>query len=228
VKLPPEYHHGRTYPVLIVLGSSNFDVEGILDSLAYESDRHGYILVAPDWSNRFPNGWQFDGEDHWYVTAVLQEVVRSFCVDNDRVYMYGVGDGANMAMDIGLSHPDLFAGILPVSPIPRNKIFEDYWRNGQALPFFAVTGEMAGSSFADLRRIFLKWMPLGFPSLLTVYKGRGAEGYPAEIPVMFDWMGRKKRVSTTAVLRLDDKGRQQWATTRSRTTASTGSAWTKF
>jgi hypothetical protein len=217
VKLPPEYHHGRAYPVLIVLGAPNFDVESMLGSLSQDADRHGYILVAPDWTNQFDrDGWQWKGDDHWYVTGVLREIVKNFCIDNDRVFLIGMGEGANMAIDVGMSHPDLFAGVLPVNPTPRQKIFNDYWKNAQALPFFVVTGEMAGSSYKDCREYLFKyWMPRGFQAMLTVYKGRGLEWYAAEIPVMFDWMGRKKRVSVTGVLKLfDEKERQSWTTMR--------------
>ncbi len=215
VKLPPEYHHGRAYPVLIVLGAPNFAIESILGSLAHEADRNGYILLAPDWTNQFGKGWEWKGEEHWQVTTVLREAVRNFCIDNDRVFLIGVGDGANMAMDVGMSHPDLFAGVLPISPIPKWKnMFLEYWGNAQALPFYIVTGQLAGASTENCGKIFERWMPHGFPSLLVTYRGRGVEWYSAEIPVMFDWMGRKKRVTITGVLKLNDKARQPWSTMR--------------
>lgn len=215
VKLPPEYHHGRAYPVLIVLGSPSFDIESIISSLSREADRNGYIILAPDWANKFGAGWKWQGDQHKLVTSVLSEAVKHFCIDNDRVFLIGAGDGANMAMDIGMSHPDLFAGVIPVSPIPKWKnMFEEYWKNGQALPFYTVTGELAGDSVKTLRQIYDRWMPRGYHSLLTVYKGRGAEWYSAEIPTIFDWMGRRKRVTLTGVLKLDDKGRQPWTTMR--------------
>jgi len=219
LRLPPEYHHGRAYPVMVVLGSPNYDVESLLASLAQEADRNGYILVAPDWTNQFANGWQWSGEDHWYVTSVLRELVRNYCVDNDRVFILGMGEGANMAMDVAMSHPDLFAGVLPVSPLTRvSKInlFTEYWKNAQALPVFIATGELAGDSVQNCRKsLFDRWAPRGFPALMTIYMGRGIEWFAAEIPVMFDWMGRKKRVTTTGVLKLDEKGRQPWTTMRS-------------
>jgi hypothetical protein len=215
IKLPPEYHHGRAYPVLIALGSPNFDTETLIASLSRDADRNGYIIVAPDWANQFGKGWQWKGEDHWYVTGVLRDVVRSFCVDNDRVFMTGVGDGANMALDIGLSHPDLFAGVLPMCPLPKPKIFQDYWGNAQTVPYYVVTGELAGDSNNQLRtQLFDRWMPRGYGCILNVYKGRGVEWYSAEVPVMFDWMSRKKRVNVTSVLKLDDRARQQWSTMR--------------
>jgi len=215
VKLPPEYHHGRTYPVLIALTNPSIDAEQMLGSLAREADRNGYILLAPDWTSQFGKGWQWNGEDHVYVTAVLRDAVRHFCIDNDRVFLFGAADGANMAMDIGMSHPDLFAGVLAMGPAPKwQNMFMDYWRNAQKLPFYIVTGEMAGDTVATLRRIFGEWMPKGFPGMMVLYKGRGIEWYSSEIPVMFDWMGRKKRTTGTATLALGNQPRPAWATMR--------------
>ena len=215
MKLPPEYHHGRAYPVLIVLTHPSVDAEQALGSLACEADRNGYILIAPDWAGQFGKGWQWKGDDHVYVTAVLRDAIRHFCVDNDRVFLFGAADGANMAMDVGMSHPDLFAGVLAMGPIPKwQNMFMEYWRNAQKLPFYCVTGEMSGDSAANLRKIFGEWMPRGFPGLMVVYKGRGIEWYGSEMPVMFDWMGRKKRVSGTATLALGNNARQPWTTMR--------------
>ena len=214
VKLPPEYHHGRAYPVLIVLTHPSIDPEQMIASLAHESDRHGYILLAPEWSNQFGLGWRWRGEDHEFVTAVLADAVRHFCVDNDRVFLFGAADGGNAALDIGLSHPDLFAGVLAMGPVPKwQNMFMHYWPNAQKLPCYIVTGEMAGESAANLRRIFEQWMPRGYPGLLVVYKGRGLEWFGAEPPVMFDWMNRKKRVNGTATLHLGSS-RQPWTTMR--------------
>lgn len=221
VKLPPEYHHGRAYPVLIVLTHPSDKperTEQILGSLAFEADRHGYILLAPEWANAFGANreWNWKGADHEYVTAVLRDAVRRFCVDNDRVFLFGEGDGGSMAMDIGASHPDLFAGVLAMGANPRwQGAFMYYWQNAQKLPFYVVTGEMAGQSFSNLRLIYEKWTRFGFPSLLPVYKGRGVEWFAAEPPVMFDWMNRKKRANGIQVLRLDNGGpRFSWMTMR--------------
>lgn len=211
IKLPPEYHHGRAYPVLIAMTHPTIDPEKVLGSLAVEADRHGYILVTPDWSGLFQRGWQWKGEDHDYVTLTLRDVVRHFTVDNDRVFLFGSGDGANAVMDVGASHPDLFAGVLAMGPIPKwQNFFIEYWKNAQKLPMYIVTGELAGGSLENLRRVFERWMPHGFPSLMVVYKGRAMEWYAAEPPQMFDWMGRKKRVNGAATLALGNNPRQPW------------------
>jgi hypothetical protein len=215
VKLPPEYHHGRAYPVLVLLTHPSVDAEQALGSLARETDRHGYIVLAPDWASYFGKGWQWNGEDHVFVTAVLRDAIEHFCIDNDRVFLFGAADGANMAMDVGMSHPDLFAGVLAMGPIPKwINLFQDYWANAQKLPFYCVTGELSGESAGNLRQIYGKWMPRGFPGIMMVYKGRGIEWYDSELPVMFDWMGRKKRVSGTATLALGNLPRPAFATMR--------------
>jgi pimeloyl-ACP methyl ester carboxylesterase len=164
----------------------------MLLALAREAEKNGYILVAPIWTNQFDKGWQFKGEEHDYVTGVLRDVIRHYTVDNDRVFLFGAADGANMAFDVGLSHPDLFAGVMMMSPTNPRYLGTgmQYWKNAQKLPFYIVTGQLAGKPNGDLRSTFNEWMPKGFPALHAIYKGRGTEWFPGETPVMFDWMNR--------------------------------------
>ncbi|MBN9120665.1 MAG: hypothetical protein J0I06_16195 [Planctomycetes bacterium] len=215
VKLPPEYHHGRAYPVLIVLPSPGANPEDMLAPLAAEADRYGYILVVPEWTSMFGRGWEWKGDDHIFVTAALRDAVRHVTVDNDRVFMIGFGDGANMAMDVGMSHPDLFAGVIPMGPVPKwNGVFMYYWQNAQKLPFYVVTGAQSVDSLTNLKRIYDNWMPLGFPAMMSVYKGRGLEWYSAETPVFFDWMSRKARANGTSTLAGLTGPRKPWVTHR--------------
>lgn len=201
VKLPPEYHHGRAYPVLLVLPSPGVKPEEFFAPLIAEADRYGYILVVPERDGQFGKGHEWKGEEHVYVTAALRDTVRRFTVDNDKVFLLGVGDGANLAMDVGMSHPDLFAGVIPMCPVPKwSGVFMYYWQNAQKLPFYTVTGEMSGDGLANLKRIYDNWMPTGYPSMLSIYKGRGIEWYAAETPVFFDWMSRKTRASAVSTL----------------------------
>jgi hypothetical protein len=211
VRLPPEYHHGRAYPVLVVLSTAGIDPEQVLAPLVAEADKHGYIILVPEWTGAFGKGWQWRGEDHVWVTGVLRDAIRHFTVDNDRVFLLGLGEGANMAMDVGLSHPDLFAGVVPMGPNPRwYGMMIETWRNAQYLPFYIVTGEQATEPLKQLKLLFDKWGTHGFPAVMTVYKGRGAEFFASEVPVLFDWMGRKTRVTPAATLKLDVKARLQW------------------
>jgi pimeloyl-ACP methyl ester carboxylesterase len=206
VKLPPEYQHGRAYPVLIALTYPTLEPEQFITAFAHEADKNGYIIIAPDWAPIFGpkvHGWSWDGADHDFVTGALRDAIRHFTIDNDRVFLIGGTSGGDMAMDVGASHPDLFAGVVAVGPNPKwGGFFENYWRNTQKLPFYVVTGELAGDAGTNLRHVFGRWMRNGFPSLEVLYRGRGYEWYPAETAVMFDWMSRKKRATNTSVMKL--------------------------
>jgi hypothetical protein len=190
VQLPPEYHHSRAYPVLFVLHHTGERARDMLARVKDQAARYGYLVVAPE-SGTLGNGYEYTAEEHKPVTDVLRDVRRRFSVDSDRVFLMGVGEGANMAFDVGLSHPDLFAGVLPVAGFPR-KWAERYWPNCLHLPFYVVDGDLAGILPKFNQNQFKKWIPMNYPCLYVQYKGRGLEWFPGELPTMFDWMEHKK------------------------------------
>jgi hypothetical protein len=118
-----------------------------------------------------------------------------------------------MAMDVGITHPDLFAGVLPMGPLPKPGYFAQTWQNAQLLPFYVVTGEQIGGGMQTLRALYEQWMPKGFPAVWSIYLGRGVEWFAAEAPTMFDWMSRKTRPSPTTTLKLDTRTRRPWQIT---------------
>ncbi|HET6575325.1 MAG TPA: PHB depolymerase family esterase [Fimbriiglobus sp.] len=212
--LPPEYHHGRPHPLLIALTGPQLPPEQLVGVLAQYADRFGYVVAAPKWANQFNvKPYDYSGDDHPLVTATLRDVLRHFQVDADKVFLYGFADGANFALDVGMAMPDLFAGVVANNPDPPTNIFLQYWHNAQKLPVYTVIGELTGS-FKDLRKLYERWMTSGFPALLTVYKGRGKELFPLEMPRIFDWMGRKTRVRGAASLRLNQPGFEPWQVLR--------------
>jgi pimeloyl-ACP methyl ester carboxylesterase len=145
---------------------------------------------------------------------VLRDLGRRFAIDPDRVFLFGFGEGANFAMDMGMSHPDLFAGVVAMGPTLLGPFFQEYWRNGQKLPVYSVIGELSGPAFESLRKIYEKWLPLGYPGLMTVYKGRPNEWFANEVPTIFEWMNRKTRVRGTASLRLNATRFEPWQSMR--------------
>jgi predicted esterase len=192
VQLPPEYHAGRSYPVLFVLHEAGGKPADLLNRWSLLAARNGYFLVAPEWDSAGNLIYGFSDVEHAAVLDVLRDLRRRFQVDSDRVFVSGFGEGANMAFDVALSHPDQFAGIMPMSG--RARYFaRQYWHNAQHLPFYVVDGEADGDSAKDNRSLFEHWMPKGYNSLYVQYKGRGHDWFDLELPIYFDWMARKKR-----------------------------------
>src|SRR5262249_9094835 len=160
---------------LIVMHDQRGKPQELLTRWSDQAARHGYLLAAPE-LGRGLQGYGYTSEEHRAVLDVLADLKRHFQVDSDRVFLSGCGDGADMAYDVGLSHPDLFAGVVPVSGAPH-KYAVDYRNNGQYLPFLAVCGDMAGPAQSAALRQFRTWITRSFPMTYVLYKGRGAEWF---------------------------------------------------
>jgi pimeloyl-ACP methyl ester carboxylesterase len=205
VQVPPEYSHGRACPVLIVLHNYGDKPKDLLQRFQPFAARHGFLLVAPNWNDLGDDGYTYSREEHAAVVDVLRDVRRRFQVDSDRVFLFGLGQGANMAFDVGLAHPDLFAGVMPMSGGPYYQA-ERYWRNAQYLPFYVINGDHAGESHKQTYQQFQHWVVRNYPVLYIQYKGRGSEWFGGELPNLFDWMKRKKRANPVAQLGTDGLG----------------------
>jgi pimeloyl-ACP methyl ester carboxylesterase len=193
LRLPPEYSHSRQYPVLLVLNNQGENNSRSLDRWAKAAAEHGYILAAPKWDNGLAGPYLYSEEEHECVLETLRDLRRCFQIDSDRVFLFGLGEGGKMAFDVGLAHPDLFAGVMPMSAGP-DMFPKRYWRNAQYLPFYVVSGTRAGDSNTALREQFEHWIVRSYPTLWIEYKGRGLEWLAGEVPNMFDWMRHQKRV----------------------------------
>jgi pimeloyl-ACP methyl ester carboxylesterase len=194
LRLPPEYSHTRQYPVLFVLPQGGEKPAVMIDRWASAAADNGYILVAPDWERGGIGGeYGYTPEEHRTVLDSLRDLRRCFQVDSDRVFLFGLGEGAKMAFDVGLAHPNLFAGVLPMCAGPNYFPYR-YWRNAQYLPFYCVSGTRAADSNILLTEVFKNWAIRGYPTLWIDYKGRGVEWLSGEVPNMFDWMRHQRRI----------------------------------
>jgi poly(3-hydroxybutyrate) depolymerase len=196
VQLPPEYHTGRPWPVLVVLHQANETAKNALARWSGQGSRNGYVVAAPEWSSVPGHAYEYSAEEHNAVLDLLRDLRRKFQVDSDRVFLTGSASGGNMAFDVGMSHPDEFAGILPISGLQGNW-GDRYRRNAQYLPYYVVAGDMAGGIHLENRRLFKDWIANSYPMIYVEYKGRGAETFESEATLAFDWMNRKTRANPT-------------------------------
>jgi pimeloyl-ACP methyl ester carboxylesterase len=197
LRLPDEYQPGRSYPLLIALPDPSSDkrLDEFLSRFGDLPNRHGYIIAVPQWFGPRKNKYQYSKEEQALVLELIRTLRRSFQVDSDRIYLWGNGEGASMALDLGGAHPDMFAGIVPVNPSIYQPLYipAEYWVNFHQLPVYMIMGDKFGASVNTIRMISERWMPRGFPTLIVSYKGRAAEWFSEELPYAFDWMGRKRR-----------------------------------
>jgi pimeloyl-ACP methyl ester carboxylesterase len=194
IQLPPGYNHGRAWPVLIALHHSEETAAMALARWTDLAALHGYIVVAPQWGKGPKSVYTFSVQEHSAVLETLRDVRRRFQIDSDRVFLFGGEQGGAMAFDVGLAHPDQFTGVMPMSAPPMF-FARRYWSNAQFLHMYIMNGERGGYSLGDTEGMFKEFIRGNFPAIFVLYKGRQAEWFGAERPILFDWMNRKRRAN---------------------------------
>jgi pimeloyl-ACP methyl ester carboxylesterase len=196
VLLPPAYNPYRRYPVIVTLHGAGETAERQVAWWSappgFQASRHGYIVVAPEYVDDPKKGYRFDVPAHNAVLFSLIDVRQRFSVDSDRVFLTGHSMGGHAAWDIGLAHPDLFAGVIPICGSPQFYC-EHYWQNGENTSFYIVDGEKNGGSPDVNQRVLKRMMETGQDAQYVEFRGRGHENFSDEILRIFDWMSRKTR-----------------------------------
>jgi hypothetical protein len=193
-KLPPEYHPGRPWPVLIIAHMSSETPKEAIARWAEQAERNGYILAAPDWESIPGAAYQYTADEHNVILDLLRDLRRKFQVDSDRVFLTGQGSGGALAFDVGMSHPDLFAGVIPICGI-HGGYGTVYSRNAQYLPYYIICGDHCNAIHKENRILVKEWVGKQFPVIYVEYKGRGMEPYAVETEFAFEWMNRKVRAN---------------------------------
>ena len=194
LRLPTEYRHQRPfgYPVLFAMHDGDEEPKDMIKRWAAMADEYGFILVAPKWTGKLQSTYNYTTTEHAAVLEVLRDLRRHYRVDSDRVFLHGLGEGASLVYDVGLSHPDQFAGLVPMSGNPAY-FSKAYTNNAQFLPIYAICGECCEQMKSN-RSLFSPMGSSQFPIFLVTYRGRSTEFFAGEVPVAFDWMSRKSRI----------------------------------
>ncbi|CAN5908582.1 peptidase [soil metagenome] len=192
--LPPEYHPLRSYPAVVAL----HDGRGPNSALAWwgeEAARRGYIVIAPEYNppGRNPPDYQYTPDEHAAVELALRDARKRLSIDSDRVFLGGQVLGGNMAWDVGLSHPDLWAGVVVISGLPM-KYVPKVNDNAAYVPLYVAIGDLATAATEAIVADRVKGMISKTWDVTYVeYIRRGLEPLPEEAPAVFDWMARRQR-----------------------------------
>ena len=204
VQLPPEYDPSRRYPAIVTLHSASTTPHLQIDWWAgpYDSERkmrlgqatrQGYVVIAPRWTRPHQMTYEFSAREHAAVLFSLRDACRRISIDTDRVYLSGHSMGGDACWDLGLAHPDMWAGMIPIVAT-SDKYVARYWENARHVPMYFVMGELDGNKLTrnvrDLDRYLTK---NGFDCMVVEYLGRGHEHFQDEIHRIFQWMGLRQR-----------------------------------
>ncbi|MEN6365875.1 MAG: PHB depolymerase family esterase [Thermoguttaceae bacterium] len=202
IQLPPEYDPCRCYPTIVTLHGAASSGKDQIDWWAGwrnkkgarmgQATRQGYIVLAPEWTEADPKQYGYTAREHAAVLNALRDACRRFSIDTDRVFLSGHGIGGDAAWDIGLAHPDLWAGVIVVSG-STDRYCARYWENARYVPFYVVVGELDGAKLTKNALDLDRYLRRGFNATVVEYQGRGLDDYYDEILRLFEWMGRFRR-----------------------------------
>lgn len=204
VQLPPQYDPYRRYPCIVTLnGSGTTPLQQIewwaggydpKTQIRYgQATRHGYIVIAPKWTREHQRKYEYSSREHAAVLFTLRDACKRLAIDTDRVFLSGHSMGGDAAWDIGLAHPDLWAGVIPIVAT-AGKYVTLYHQNAKLVPMYFVCGEKDGNKMelnADDWNRYVSYN--GFDAMIVQYQGRGHEHFHDEILNLFTWMGLHKR-----------------------------------
>lgn len=209
VQVPPEYDPNRKYPCILALPGRGDPPEleinvwcGIYTELASSrvragyATRYGYLVISPNWMEETQTEYQYTEAEHDRILKCLRDANRKFSIDTDRIYITGHYDGGTAAWDLAVSHPDLWAGAIMISP-GADKYILQYDENVEGrradqvpLGTYIVYGQMDGKRFQSKLGTIANTYVTGarFDSLVVEYRGRGSGLFIEELPRIFEWM----------------------------------------
>ena len=159
---------------------------------AGQATRQGYIVVAPAWTVEHQRQYNYSAREHAAVLNSLRDACRRFAIDTDRVYLSGHSMGGDAAWDIGLAHPDLWAGVIPIVA-QSDRYCTLYWKNAQYVPFYVIEGELDGGKFKKNADDLNRYLKRGYDTTVVQFQGRGHEDFYDEVLRVFEWMGHFHR-----------------------------------
>lgn len=202
--LPPQYDRYRQYPCILTL-RPGIPLEKQLDRWAGSynprlgirtgrAPRNGYIVVAVDWKDPGQMSYKYSLREHATVLKALKKSLQMFAIDTDRVFLSGHSMGATAAYDIGVSHPEHWAGIVGIGGLVDRYCFTYSKAVHVDLPVYSVVGQKDPVR-GDNKKAWNQWLSTDkyLDLVLVEYRGRGNEPFHEEMPEIFKWAAAQRR-----------------------------------
>ena len=208
VILPLEYSPFRTYPMIVALRSQGATREheatwwaGSAAQPGYAMKR-GYIVIAPDYADADDAKYKYSLFAHAAVIASIRDARKRFSVNSNRIYLGGHGMGGDAAFDVGMSQPDLFAGVMPICGV-CDKYCKWTWDNTKLTGWYVVGGERDRDTLEVNASVLNQMLRRSYDLVYAEYMERGYESYFEELPRLFEWMELHQREPDQAKFEVD-------------------------
>lgn len=119
---PPTYDRAKPMALVLALHGRPSSASSIrsLTGLSDKADQAGFVVVYPEGVG---GGWTVVGagtDDVSFVSALIDEVERTWGTDPDRIYVTGFSNGAQMTYRLAAALSDRLAAAAPISGAVRS------------------------------------------------------------------------------------------------------------
>ncbi|MBZ0110769.1 MAG: dienelactone hydrolase family protein [Candidatus Scalindua rubra] len=187
--VPTSYTPKKQWPAIVALhgvGESGYNQIRLWLSALHHNDE--YIIIAPTYGSGL--WWKEEAEQ--MVNSVINDVLKSFPINTNRMYLTGFSSGGHAAWYFAIRYPWLFAAINPIAgecPLPS------LMSNLMHVPVYILHGvrdsvipvEAARDAYARLQKLnyFVQYKELP----------EQTHSFPiSETKAMLDWFRDKQRV----------------------------------
>ncbi len=138
--VPENYAPQQSWPLIVCLHGGYGQGNEYIWTWLRPAKSNGCLLLSPKslgptWSVLNPP------LDVLSIRAMITEVCATYAIDRKRIYLSGLSDGGTFSYLLGLSCPDVFAGVAPIagelSPIADPMLRQ---KQGKEVPLFVVHG----------------------------------------------------------------------------------------
>jgi pimeloyl-ACP methyl ester carboxylesterase len=195
--VPPEYSTSRSYPLIVAFPPASLSPKFAIEFWGPLARLNGYIVAVPELYDTEAAKYDASAEQHVRFLKLMTRLKHSLAIDDRRVFVVGHGMGGEAAVDMATSHPERFAGVVPIAA-PGRRQFQWTARNDVKMPWYIVLGgrqnQWLDRSGFLLSKLFRLSEQRTFSDAIFVkYPERGFESYAEEVPSVFDWMSRYQR-----------------------------------
>lgn len=167
-------------PLVVALHGSGGRAETFAEVYRDAAAEMGAVLVVPNGLRPAGNGgynWTFRDEAEWMVMHAIERAGATHPIDKDRVVLTGFSMGANTTLEVGLKHPGVFAGLIPVCGHWDADVMaiDDAASDGLRVQLMIGARDEWAKTFREAHRVFDE---RGIENRLRVYQGIG-HAYPA-------------------------------------------------
>lgn len=136
--VPETYGIDRPWPVIVALHGGSGSGRDFLWTWVREARSRGYIVLSP---KSLADTWS--EQDDRGLLQILTWLGRNYRIDEHRLLLTGLSDGATFALLYGLAHPTVYRAIAPLCGVlhPANQLVGNLDR-ARGVPVYLVHGAL--------------------------------------------------------------------------------------